>query len=272
MKKYQLFGFLVLVCLGCNNSSKNETQSTTRNTEVTQQNPLSEAQQLIKNIQHSHNVDAFKNHEAVQFNIKLQLGQKKQLDAKISMTTNSSKVVLETSKGVSIYYNQGQFHQFPSSANYKSARFDVLTWSYFFAMPFKLDDEGTKWQNLDDKLFQEEVYNSAKLSFEPQIGDAPDDWYVVYANPKTHLLKAAAYIVTFNQSTHEAEKKPHAIVYNNYFSLDKVPFASQWKFYNWSSENGIYGKPIGKASIRNLKFISANHSVFNIPEQTKLIN
>lgn len=272
MKNIQLFGLLIVVCLACNSTSKKEPQKASENVEVTEPKPTSRVQQLVNNIQHSHNVDVFKNHEAIQFNLKLQWGQEKQLDAKISMTTNSSKVVLVTSEGVSVYYDQGQLYQFPSSNNYVSARFDVLTWSYFFAMPFKLDDEGTQWQNLGVKTLQDKTYNLAKLTFEPQTGDAPDDWYVIYANPKTHLLKAAAYIVTHNKNIQKAEETPHAIVYNSYFSLDKVPFASQWEFYNWSPNKGIYGKPIGKASIRNLKFISANHSVFNTPEQAKQIN
>jgi hypothetical protein len=44
-----------------------------------------------------------------------------------------------------------------------------------------------------------------KLSFESGTGDAPDDWYVVYADKATNLIEKL-HIVT--KMSEEAEKKP----------------------------------------------------------------
>jgi hypothetical protein len=48
-------------------------------------------------------------------------------------------------------------------------------------------------------------YLTEKLTFKSGTGDAPDDWYVVYADKKTNLLETA-YIVTLKAGKEEAEK------------------------------------------------------------------
>ena len=52
------------------------------------------------------------------------------------------------------------------------------------------------------------------MTFDRGIGDAPDDWYVVYKDNNSDLLAALVYIVTGGGTSVEvAEEDPHTITY-----------------------------------------------------------
>lgn len=270
MKHILSLVLLSITCLACHTNSNTSSDQAQDKAEATEAKTKvkAESPKLVRQIQQSHNTMAFFDHEAVQFNLNLQFDEALALQAKVSMTTNSSQITFQNKNGQTLYFQNNQFYKTPAIDDYPKARFDVLTWAYFLTLPFKLNDAGTQWSEFTTKALGETNYDTGKLEFSANTGDAPDDWYIVYADQNTHLLKAAAYIVTYSKSQEQAEENPHAIVYKRYFSLNQVPFSSQWEFYNWSAEKGIYGKPIGKATISNVKFIAKSHPVFQKPKHT----
>lgn len=221
-----------------------------------------------QNIEEAHNKVAFMSKEAISFDIVLKFGGNTRLDGKVSMTTNSSKVRLDRSDGTSIVYDGNKVMISPDTAKIDGARFDVFTWQYFFAQPFKLTDPGTVWEEQGKKVLDSIKYDTAKLSFRSNVGDSPDDWYVIYKDTVTQRLKAAAYIVTFNKEQEKAEEDPHAIVYTNYKSIDQVPFATEWSFYNWNDKNGIQEK-LGEATISKIEFFNPSKEYFEAPDSAK---
>lgn len=223
-----------------------------------------------ENIEEAHNKTAFREHEAIAFHIKLNFGGSNRLDADIRMTTNSEKVRLDRADGASLIYNGKEVYLSPSAANDAGARFDIFTWQYFFALPFKLTDPGTVWEDKGYRRLDGRKYETSKLTFISNTGDSPDDWYLIYKDPETSRLKAAAYIVTFSKEKEEAEKNPHLIVYSKYKMIEGVAFASKWKFYNWNEENGL-GKLLGEAEISNIHFFENKESLFKKPSDYKLI-
>ncbi|APG60038.1 hypothetical protein [Christiangramia salexigens] len=218
-----------------------------------------------ENIEEAHNKPAFMTKEAVAFDIDLKFGDKTRLDAKVSMLTNSSKVRLDKTNETSIVYNGEKVFISPDSSDVQGARFDIFTWQYFFAMPFKLTDPGTVWTEPKELKLDSLKYETSKLSFKNDIGDSPDDWYVVYKDDKTSRLKAAAYIVTFSQEQKKAEQNPHAIVYSEYKVVDQIAIATKWSFHNWDNENGL-GEKLGEASISNIHFFKPEDTFFKAPE------
>lgn len=223
-----------------------------------------------ENIEEAHNKTAFAMNEAISFDIDLNFGGSPRLQGTVSMTTNSSKVRVDRNNGSSIIYDGKKIAITPGDAEADGARFDIFTWQYFFALPFKLTDPGTVWEAGELRSLDSIEYKTAKLSFEDAIGDSPDDWYVIYQDPETRLLKAAAYIVTFNTNKQEAEQNPHAIVYSNFETVNQVSIASKWSFHNWSETDG-FGKKIGEATLSNIKFFSPEEDDFRIPENSKNI-
>ncbi|RXG25940.1 hypothetical protein [Leeuwenhoekiella marinoflava] len=213
----------------------------------------------------AHQNDAFLSKETIRFNINLDFGGVNRLDAKVTLLTNSSKIRIDKTDGSSLIYDGESVYLTPKEANSANARFDIFTWAYFFAFPYKLADPGTHLTPLETPELDGSQYESFKLTFESGTGDSPDDWYVGYLN-NDHTIHAAGYIVTFgNKPIEKAESSPHAIVYSNYKEINGIPIATTWDFYNWSQSAGLFGEPIGHAILSNLKFTKASDSSFTKP-------
>ena len=253
MKQLGLLIFLLLFIFGCRKYEK-------------QQKELS----FVEKIQNAHQKEKFNQEEAIQFDLKLSFGGEEKIKGKVTLVTNSSKGKITFSDGNTIIYHSNKVYYSPGLDS-TTVRFNAFTWSYFFLLPYKLNDKGTKWESYKNKEKDSKNYLTEKLLFAPQTGDAPDDWYVVYADINTNLIQKAAYIVTAFGSKKEAEKNPHAIQYSNYKEINAIPIATQWKFWEWNKNDGL-AKQIGEATITSIEFIKNDSSLFLPSNNLKLSN
>lgn len=217
-----------------------------------------------KKVEKAHNNEAFKSNEAIAFDILLSFGGNVRLDGKMTLLTGSGSGLIEEKNGSKLYFVDDKIYYDSSKTNLDKARFSAYTWSYFFLLPYKLNDDGTKWQDYADKKLNGGTYLTEKLTFESGTGDAPDDWYVVYADEETKLLHAAAYIVTANRTVEEAEEDPHAIKYENYKTINNVPVATKWTFWGWQPDQGLT-EQLGEADLSNIEFKSLEDNFFTPP-------
>ena len=216
-------------------------------------------------IEVAHKKAAFLAKEAVQFNAVIEFGGNEIFNATITVSTSSDIAKITYKNGDEIYVNKENIFVSPSLKDNPGVRFHAYTWSYFFLFPYKLNDEGTKWDNNFKTKETTNNFDVARLTFEANTGDAPDDWYVVYANKETHLLEDVAYIVTLGKTKETAEADPHAIKYEDYKMIDGIPFATNWGYYGWNIEKGLSDK-IGNAKITNIHFVEGFRKDFSIPE------
>lgn len=158
----------------------------------------------------------------------------------------------------------------PADAEFPQARFHLLTWPYFLAAPFKLDDPGA---NLDERGIDKlrgKTYLTGKLTYDEGVGDAPDDWYLLYVDPVTGQLQAMAYIVTYGGTDpRQAEQQIHAITYEDFGIINGVVLSTKWKFWNWNREHGIHGDPIGEVTLKNVGFAEAEEGTFDKPKNAR---
>lgn len=262
MKKLLLLSAILLI-YACKDKPEKMTPEEKIMTEPdggTGKGATSPVMQFPTDIEKAHHKANFLEHKAVQFDIILQFGGKERLNAKITTLTNSGKIKIEKKDSTFLSFDGDKAWIYPASQNYDGARFDMFTWQYFFALPFKLTDNGTQWEMPEQRILDSTKVTSARLTFGNDIGDAPDDWYIIYPS-EDQKLAAAAYIVTLNKEVQTAEANPHAIKYHDYKMVDGVPFATKWTFHNWSKENGIEDK-IGKAKISNIEFINTDSNFF----------
>ena len=161
----------------------------------------------------------------------------------------------------------------PSEAELPRARFHLRTWSYFLAAPFKLNDPGTSLEEQEVRRMLDRGWETARLTFQPEVGDAPDDWYLLYVDPVRYTLKAMAYIVTYGKSTDaqlaDAEADPHAIVYEDYALIHGLLISPSWTFYNWSDDRNIHGDPIGTVELSGLNFVEPRDGLFAQPADAR---
>lgn len=222
---------------------------------------------FITLIEKAHNAKAFFKHKAIAFDIEVMWAGKTTLKATLISQTNSSKVKLDFGKGVAVYFDGKDVFLSPASADYKRARFDVLTWHYFFFAPFKLREKGVMVTQDIDRLNDSRAYPTAKMTFAAGTGDSPDDWYILYRNAQTNQLDGMAYIVTYGGKKPDA-MTPNAITYNEWMTLDGVRFPTKWYFTDWSEAKG-FTKIHGEAAIQNIRWLQNTEGVFVVPKDSK---
>ncbi|WP_340152853.1 hypothetical protein [uncultured Marivirga sp.] len=106
--------------------------------------------------------------------------------------------------GTSMLFDGQDIWLQPEDSLYEGARFDALTWSYFFMTPFKLNEPGTYHSAVQSLPYTEnQALKTNKMTFGENVGDAPDDWYMIYQNSEIDLLEAMSYIVTFDNRNAE---------------------------------------------------------------------
>ncbi|MEM8782652.1 MAG: hypothetical protein AAGE65_07310 [Planctomycetota bacterium] len=146
-------------------------------------------------------------------------------------------------------------------------RFHALTWPYFAAAPFKLSDPGVSHEFLEEVPLTAKASSVAsKMTFEAGLGDAPDDWYVVFPNPMDDSLAALAYIVTYDKSAEVAEKRPSIVFYTEPVTVEGVTFARELIFHFWNRKKGVVGEPKGFMSVSDVAFVDAPAGAFDQPE------
>ena len=250
-------------------------QNISQDTEETSQKVVPERiapNALVASLEKAHHTSEVLANEVIAFDLKLIFKEKERFNGTIYSRTDSGKIRMKRkSDGAELLFDGEKLFIYPDTTEWSGARFSVFTWQYFFMAPFKLNDPGTKWELTGEKLISGLAHETGKLSFEAGTGDAPDDWYLVYQNPKEKTMAGMAYIVTAGgRSQEEAEKSAHAIYYRDYQELSNgIPMSSNWDFYNWNEEEGFNGEPIGTAAISNVRLIKEEGSLFELPAEAK---
>ena len=87
---------------------------------------------------------------------------------------------------------------FPDSAQIEiNPRFWSTTPFYFVGLPFVLADEGINYQLLESQTLEGQDYDLVKITYDDGVGDASNDFYVIYIDQETKLMGALRYIVSY---------------------------------------------------------------------------
>jgi hypothetical protein len=129
---------------------------------------------------------------------------------------------------------------FPSSA-----RFWSLTPYYFVGMPFVAADPGTHYERLPDATLDGTLYQVVKLTYGEGVGDAPDDYYVLYLHPETHTLAGLRYVVSFPGFFPEGGHTPEKLMrYTDFTTVDGLRFAQRLDTSAWDPASGTPGERV----------------------------
>lgn len=203
------------------------------------------ASESATGIEKAHQADLWRGKEAVAVELTIRFGGKERFRGRILMRPQVDVVRLERADGAVAVFDGTDAWLSPAKADWPKARFDVLTWAYFWAAPYKLQDRGARLESTGEANLRGTRMQTARLTFATSTGDAPNNWYVLYRDPDSSRLAAMAYIVAYGTAREEAEKEPHAIVYEDFQNVEGIPMSLRWMFWNWSKEKGITGEPLG---------------------------
>ena len=134
-----------------------------------------------------HNKKGFQHKTVITADIELVFGGKLRLDANLMYHTKTGKTKITYKDSSELTFNGENVYFSPASLEKPSARFDIFTWSYFLALPYKIDDKGTTLSDFQNKDLNGKTFNVEKLTLVENIGDSPDDWYVLYQKIKKQI-------------------------------------------------------------------------------------
>ena len=105
-------------------------------------------------------------------------------------------------------------------------RFLALLNYYFLNLPWLTMDPGVHLeQQATARLWDDPTdYVTVKMTFGEGVGDSPDDYYVLFIHPETHLLKACRYTVTYRPLVPEglATMPEHVLVYHELTTVNRL--------------------------------------------------
>ena len=119
-------------------------------------------------------------------------------------------------------------------------RFLALLNYHFANLPWLAHDPGVVLSefgtgNLPDDPTE---YQTVKITYESRVGDTPRDYYRLFIDPETHLLKATQYIVTYRELLPEgADASPqNTLIYDAFETVDGLVVPTQYTIYNSAGE------------------------------------
>ncbi len=226
-------------------------------------------------VEAAHGADAWRRYPALSCDITVTLGSETMIEGAMLFETSLARSRLDLADGTIVVFDGRDAWVSPAESPLQAARFHALTWPYFAAVPMKLGDRGARLTELGARTLQGTTYHAAAMTFKPGTGDTPDDWYVLYVHPRSGLLRAMAYIITYGTDATGAEQDPHAITYHDHVTLGELPrgqvqFATRWQFWGWDPDEGIVGDAIGQAVLSNVRLTDPPVDTFTIPQDSRV--
>ncbi|MEM9420701.1 MAG: hypothetical protein AAGA25_16865 [Planctomycetota bacterium] len=223
--------------------------------------------QRIAALEATHGGETYNAQDAVQADFEVNFGPMN-LVGQLAFTPSMSKANVVLNDGTTMIFDGQTAWLSPADAQVPGppARFHVLTWPYFVAAPFKLDDPGTNHSDAGKLAVKgtDDMRVGTKITFDAGVGDAPDDWYIAFTDDQGRM-DALAYIVSYGKTKEEAEAQASIILYSDFVEVDGVSFATTWDFYFWDPTSGV-GDKKGSAKLSNFQFVTPEASAFTKPE------
>jgi len=213
----------------------------------------------------AHAADAWNAHQAVQARIKVEWGGQEILSAFMTTSPDASMSRLRVSDG-SVVVNDGENTWVaPATSLFRRAKWHATAWPYYLAAPYKLGEKGGRLRFLGRQTWLGSELAAARLTFLPEAGGAPSDWYVAYREEGSDMLAGLAYEVPVGGTSADMVDEPHAVVYSDWQDVDGVPVPMSWTFYQWNMDDGPHGEPIGHVTLSDVHFVTTDVTTFQRP-------
>ncbi len=147
----------------------------------------------------------------------------------------------------------------------QNPRFFRNLWFYFFGLPFVTADPGANQETMEDATLDGKTYNRVKITFGENVGDAPDDQYILWLDPTTKQLELINYSVTYGKGK-EASEKYNVIVFNEWQTVNGLKVPKAFKGHAW--EDNKIGDVRYEFEFSNVSFSTErpDPSFFSTPE------
>ncbi len=226
---------------------------------------------FIRPMEEAHGREAWLAHDALHMDVDLVYGGNPVMQATFLFETKGPKARMDVKGGPVVVYDGEEAWITPGQAKMPRARFHVLTWPWFLVTPFKMSDAGVTMASAGELPMQGETMPTAMMTFAGDMGDTPDDWYLLYMDAESKLLTAMSYIVTYGKPLEKANEEPHCITYHDFDVISGATFSKHWKVWNWTKEKGVHGEPLAEIKLSNIWFATPEPETFARPENARTL-
>jgi hypothetical protein len=123
-------------------------------------------------------------------------------------------------------------------------RFLALLNYYFVCLPWLVNDPGVVLHEPERRTLWNDPteYISIEVTYRPGVGDTPDDYYVLFIHPETHLLRGCEYIVTYPTLVPEGKDHtpPHILVFDSLTTVEGLTVPAHFTIYDKDDEKTVY--------------------------------
>ncbi|MEQ9300240.1 MAG: hypothetical protein RIF33_16830 [Cyclobacteriaceae bacterium] len=153
-----------------------------------------------------------------------------------------------------------------------NTRFWALTPYYFAGMPFVFGDEGVNLEQEEDIQYEDATHHVVRVAFGDNVGDAPDDYYVLYIHSETFRLAAIRYVVSypayFKDGGHSQEK---LMTYEGQQTVGGIIFPEKHRTFMWEAD-GTIGDYVTDITLSDIEFLpETEQSYFDRPTGSKVM-
>ncbi|WP_235299651.1 DUF6503 family protein [Portibacter marinus] len=193
-------------------------------------------------------------------------GDKKELH-KIDLSNR--KVRLEGGNWV-IGYDGEEVWVSPDKQAYggNSARFYHNLIFYFYAMPFVLADPGINYDVMEPAEIKGKTLNRISISYNNDVGDAPDDEYILCYDPDTKKMEWLMYTVTYFSK--EKRDQYNALHYSQWKEISGLLLPEKMSGYRTSGDTITEKRYENLFQNVELMQESFDQSIFEMPAEAEI--
>ena len=131
--------------------------------------------------------------------------------------------------------NEVWFQQLNTNNYEGDARFYHNLYFYFYAMPFVLADEGIEYEVAESLVVDSIEYPGIKISYNQNVGDSPEDNYILYYNKETKQAEWLGYTVTYFNG--KPSEELHYLQFESWQKVNGLLLPETLTWYNLDLEN-----------------------------------
>ncbi|WGD33904.1 DUF6503 family protein [Olleya sp. YS] len=266
MKRIPFVLLIALLFISCKNDTTSKTEIDTDYSKETLNVTTSIYPENITKVFDAHGgIDVWNTMQSLEFTMKKPDGDE------VTLTNLKSRESLITMPDYTIGYDGNMvWLNSTTDQDYSgNPKFYYNLMFYFYAMPFILADDGINYQNVEPQTFENTTYPGIKISYENEVGESPEDEYILYYNPDTYKMEWLGYTVTY--FTKEKSKKWSFIKYSNWQTVKGLLLPETLTWYK--VENNVPVEVRNDLKFTDIKLSKAkvDKLKFTKPEDAKII-
>lgn len=201
-------------------------------------------------------------------------GKKRDSTQTVDTWSSRAKHTLTEDKDVHFGWDGKQAWRLPKGKKLPvNARFWSLTPFYFVGVPFVFADKGIKLETKGEIRFERRKYKLVHASFTSGTGDAPEDFYVVYIDAKTHRVGGVRYIVSYPGFFPKGKHSPEKFMsYDGKQVVNGITFPKTFRTYTWNKKRNRPGRLKTKSTLSDVSFHpELLSSAFDVPKDAEIL-